>query len=287
MLERVCSQAGDWQRRDGDFYQCLLRDVTAAVPEDFRLALVDRVRVITGLPLVERVDITAQRMIPGQSIGVHSDRPLLGYEIARLVVQLTRQWQPADGGVLELFDQPAGPPVYSVNPGYNEAFGFILHEDSHHAVTEVTRQRSTVVFNFWHAANTPELARAIQSLFVDIHFSALPVALNPVASAAESSLPEDLTFRASMAALALLRWGYDEEAIITGYRHSTGMLTDDILGPEVSAAVRLADWVARLYQDPFDLRRWETLQNELGKQRAHTRLLPIWNLCLPGMYGQR
>ena len=41
-----------------------------------------RMREITGLPLVNRVLVTAQRMLPGQVIGIHSDRPLLGYELA-------------------------------------------------------------------------------------------------------------------------------------------------------------------------------------------------------------
>ena len=31
--------------------------------------------------------VTAQTMAPGQRIGVHTDRPLAGWEIARLVVQ--------------------------------------------------------------------------------------------------------------------------------------------------------------------------------------------------------
>ena len=41
-----------------------------------------RMREITGLPLMNRVLVTAQRMLPGQVVGIHSDRPLLGYELA-------------------------------------------------------------------------------------------------------------------------------------------------------------------------------------------------------------
>ena len=54
-------------------------------PQRFMTEILARMREITGLPLVERFMVTAQRMLPGQVIGIHSDRPLLGYEIARLV----------------------------------------------------------------------------------------------------------------------------------------------------------------------------------------------------------
>jgi hypothetical protein len=281
VLERAFSQDGGWQHRDEAFYRCSLRDITGDVPAAFLAEVIDRMREITGLPLVDRVIVTAQRMMPGHIIGVHSDRPLLGYEIARLVVQLNPQWQPGHGGVLELFAQPESAAVFSLNPGYNEAFGFLLHADSHHGVTEVTRPRRTVVFNFWHAANTPELAAHVQALFANLHFSELPSALDPIASAAESSLPEDTTFRAGTAAVALHRWGYGDTTVVTGYLYSAGLSTHDDIDEETHAAILLADWVARLYRDSFDLARWETLQSELEGRRMFARLMPTWRLCLP------
>jgi hypothetical protein len=238
-------------------------------------------REITGLPLVNRVVVTAQRMLPGQVIGIHSDRPLLGYEIARLVVQFNKQWQAEHGGVLELFSSPEGEAVFRINPEYNKAFGFLLHVDSYHGVTEVTQPRQTVVFNFWHAANTPELAAHIQTLFANVHFSELPAALNPVASAAELSLPEDTTFRAGTAAVALHRWGYDEPTIVTGYQHSAGLSICDTNDAETYAAVLLADWVACLYRDSFELTRWKILRRELEGIEIFPRLMPTWQLCLP------
>jgi hypothetical protein len=238
-------------------------------------------REITGLPLVNRILITAQRMMPGQIIGVHSDRPLLGYESVRLVVQLNRQWQPDHGGVLELFASPDGEAVFRVSPRYNEAFGFVLHVDSHHGVTEVTQPRQSVVFNFWHAANTPELAAHVQALFANMHFSELPAALNPVASSAESSLPEDTTFRAGTAAMGLHRWGYDDATVVAGYLHSAGLSTSDAGDAERHAAILLADWIARLHRDSFDLTRWEILRSELEDIEMFPRLVSTWRLCLP------
>lgn len=280
-LERLFLQDAEWQHWDGAFYRCSLRDVTEHIPAAFQTEVLGRMREITGLPLTNRVVVTAQRMLPGQVIGIHSDRPLVGYEITRLVVQLNKQWHAEHGGVLELFASPESSAVFRANPEYNKAFGFLLHGGSYHGVTEVTQSRQTVVFNFWHAANTPELAAHLQALFANMHFSELPTGLNPIAAAAELSLPEDTTFRAGMAAIALHRWGYDEITVITGYQHSAGLSLCDTNDAETYAAVLLADWVAYLYRDSFDLARWKILQRELEGIEVFKRLMSTWQLCLP------
>ncbi|RIZ64749.1 MAG: 2OG-Fe(II) oxygenase [Methylococcales bacterium] len=238
-------------------------------------------REITRLPLVNRMLVTAQRMLPGQVIGIHSDRPLLGYEIFRLVVQLNKQWQTEHGGVLQLYSSPESEVMFSVNPDYNKAFGFILNVDSYHGVTEVTQPRQTVVFNFWHAANTPELAAHVQALFDNVKFSQLPTALDPIASTAEISLPEEITLHAGTAAIALHRWGYDQSTIITGYLHSAGISICDSNDAETYAAVLVADWVAYLHRNSFNMARWEILHRQLKGIEIFTRLKPTWQLCLP------
>ncbi len=280
-LDQLFSHDIEWQQRDGEFYRCSMCDVTEIIPGLFKAEILARMREITGLPLDYRVLVTAQRMLPGQVIGLHSDRPFLGYEIARLVVQLNKQWQAEHGGVLELFSSSEGEAVFSVNPEYNKAVGFLLHADSYHAVTEVTQPRLTVVFNFWHMANTPELAAHIEALFANLHFSEFPAALNPVASAAESSLSEEVTFLAGTAAIALHRWGYDAATVVIGYQHSAGLAPCDTSDAETYAAVLLADWVAYLYRDSFDLVRWNNLQSALAGIEMKPRLMPTWQLCLP------
>lgn len=280
-LEQLFSPDSEWQHRDGAFYRCSLRDVTAEIPATFHAELLARMREITGLPLIKRFMVTAQRMLPGHVIGIHSDRPLLGYEIARLVVQLNKHWQTEHGGLLELFASPEGEAVFSMNPEYNKAFGFLLHAESYHGVTEVTQPRQTVVFNFWHEANTPELEAHIQSLFANLHFAELPAALDPIASDAESSLPEEVTFIAGTAAIALHRWGYDAATVVAGYQHSAGLVICDTSDAETYAAVLLADWVAYLYRDSFDLARWEILRGELEGVEMFPRLMAAWRLCVP------
>jgi hypothetical protein len=281
VLDSLFSEDNAWQHRDGAFYRCSLCDVTAAIPATFQSEILARMREITGLPLVNRILVTAQRMLPGHVIGIHSDRPFLGYEIARLVVQLNKDWQVEHGGVLELFASPEGEAVFSMNPEYNKAFGFLLHAESYHGVTEVTQPRQTVVFNFWHEANTPELEAYIQSLFANLHFAELPAALDPIASDAESSLPEEVTFIAGTAAIALHRWGYDAATVVAGYQHSAGLVICDTSDAETYAAVLLADWVAYLYRDSFDLARWEILRGELEGVEMFPRLMAAWRLCVP------
>ena len=281
-LEQLFVQDREWQHRDGEFYRCSLCDVTAAIPATFHTEVLARMREITGLSLVNRFLVTAQRMLPGHVIGIHSDRPFLGYEIARLVVQLNKDWQTEHGGVLELFASPEGEAVFRVNPEHNKAFGFLLHPESYHGVTEVTQPRQSVVFNFWHVANTPELEAHVQALFANLHFSKLPAALNPIAADAESRLPEEVTYRAGTAAVALHRWGYDAATVVTGYQHSAGLDGGDSHNAETYAAVRLADWVAYLYRDSFDLARWEILRRELDGMEMFPRLIPTWQLCLSG-----
>jgi hypothetical protein len=281
VLERLFSDQADWQHRDGDFYKCFLRECTQEIPRKLLCELTSRMREITGLPLTDDVQVTAQRVMPGQSIGVHSDRPLLGYEFARLVIHLNAGWQPGHGGLLELFERPDTAPAEQLGPRHNVAFGFTLHTNSHHGVTEVTRVRRSVVFNFWHAANSPDLDRAVGALLHNLHFDELPTALDAVMSAAESELPEDTTHRAGVAALALLRWGYPIPIVQAGYAFSTGLAGISGMADEVQSAIRLADWVARLYRDAFELAEWIKLRNALKSVGPFERLQPIWTLCLP------
>jgi hypothetical protein len=118
-------------------------------------------------------------------------------------------------------------------------------------------------------------------LFTDVHFSQLPSALDAVVEAAETTLPEEVTFRAGLAALALHRWGFDTATILEGYRHGAALPLESVLSKEGRAAIRLADWVARLHQDPFDLTRWKAESDELANVCAFPRLMPIGGLCFP------
>lgn len=281
MFEELFSDCKRWQQREGGFYQCRLREVTEEIPADFLSEIIERMRKVTELPLIDKCVVTAQQMMPGHIIGIHSDRPLVGYEIARLVVQFNKEWQLEDGGVLKLFLSPDEKAVFDVYPRYNEAFGFVLHEKSYHAVTRVNKLRQTIVFNFWHAANTPELENYVKTLFSNIHFSELPASLNCDAVFAESTLPEEITLLAGTAAVALHRWGLNEATVADGYRYSAGLKTFDNATTEAQSSILLADWLARMYRNNFDLELWKTLKRKLKNADFSQNLNPIWELCFP------
>ena len=280
-FEGLFVEKHDWQHRDGAFYKCSLRDATHEIPQTLLRDVARRMREITGQPLTDAVQVTAQQVEPGQSIGVHSDRPLLGYEFVRLVLQLNADWRPEHGGVLELHASPDEPAIVRLEPIYDAAFGFVLNEDSHHSVTEVSRTRRSLVFNFWHMANSPELRDVVHQLFADACFSEMPSALDPVATWAETRLPEETTFHANLAALALFRLGYGEVTVVAAYRHGARLPIERALSVEEQAAIRLADWVARLYQQPFDVTQWKRLCGELRGIEPFARLEPIWRRCVP------
>jgi hypothetical protein len=280
-FDALFSSSASWQQRDGAFYKCFLREVTDEIPAAWLTELVARMRAITGLPLMEKVQVTAQRVEPGQVIGVHSDQPLVGYELVRLVLQLNDSWCPEDGGLLELYESTDRPPAIGIEPRRDVAFGFVLHEGSLHGVTEVTRPRRSMVFNFWHAANSPELGEAVERTFGDMHVGLLPSDLDAVMEEAEATLPEEVSFRASLAAWALLHWGYESEIVVAGYRHSAGLPSTGVLRGEERSAILLADWVARLHEEPFDLVRWEVLKDEIGEAKPFPCLSPMGRLCFP------
>ena len=261
-----------WQHRDEAFYQCFLRDATAEVAPTFKGAVVQKMREVTGLPLTDHVHLTAQRMDQGQSVGVHSDQPLLGYEIARLVVQLNPDWTSEKGGILELMAQQDGPAVHQIEPRMNHGFGFILHPHSFHAVTRVTATRRSVVFNFWHPANSPELARAVEDWMYGLDFGALPSSLESVAMEAESRWPEEATYTASLAAWVLHKWGFSSETVVTGYRVSLGSSVLEGLNEEECVAIELACWVAALRHGHFSLTGWTALRQRIPVGFSSVRL---------------
>jgi len=270
-----------WQERDAAFYQCFLAEVTTRLPEALLARIRDRVAVVTGLPLTEQMVVTAQRMEPGQHIGVHSDQPLMGYELARLVVQLNRNWKAEYGGAFQLFDSANGAPTRQLESGFNRYACFCLHPESYHAVSEVTHERRSVVFNFWHAANSPALARELTARLGNVRFSDLPVALAAQRDEAEASLAEEVTYRASLVACLLHHWGFGEETLVNGYSRSIGRTPLRVLRPDEAASWQLADWLAFLYREHFDLARWRALHERLSGVTPSPRLQKLWELALP------
>ena len=100
--------------------------------------------------LAERVDVTAHKLVAGQTIRIHNDyRP--GGESHRLLLQLNRGWEPGYGGYLMFFGGPEPETVGKVvEPIHGSAQAFAISPRSYHAVSTVHQgERFTVVYSFY------------------------------------------------------------------------------------------------------------------------------------------
>jgi hypothetical protein len=237
---------------------------------------------LTGIPLSDRVEATAQRMGSGDGATVHSDRPLVGFEVARLVVQLNRDPTVADGGLFLVHGDAEAQTVHLERlPDWNSAVGFVMRPGSWHSVTPVVRERRTVVFNFWHPANDQPVVEWVAQAFAGMSFADLPTALDAHTAEAEARWPEDDTLRASTVAWVLHRWGYPPALLVDAYGASLAgeLQTPD---PEWIAAFRLATWVVRLRLEDFDVDGWALLKRAVPNVRW-PRLVEVARVCLPSI----
>lgn len=103
-----------------------------------------------GRSLSDRVDVTAHKLIPKQTIRIHNDY-LSGGESYRLLLQLNRGWDPEDGGYLMFFHGPEPEMVSNViEPINGSVQAFAISPRSYHAVSTVhAEERFTIVYSFY------------------------------------------------------------------------------------------------------------------------------------------
>jgi hypothetical protein len=150
-------QNDNWRLRTTSFYEQYERVFSLRRPCDGIEALWDgqvlgqiRNRVASAFdsPLSSRISISAHKLVPGQHIGIHTDRT--DSETHRLVVQLSRGRSEDSGGNFVVLSGPSANNVERVfNQRPNAAIGFALGEDSYHAVTQVkSGTRFTIIYSF-------------------------------------------------------------------------------------------------------------------------------------------
>jgi Rps23 Pro-64 3,4-dihydroxylase Tpa1-like proline 4-hydroxylase len=118
--------------------------------EDVLRELRQSVGALLGASLKPPIEITAHKLNRSQRIRIHNDSRPNG-ETHRLLVQLNRGWDEANGGLLMLF---RGPQVETLDdfiaPTTRSAFGFEISPRSYHAVSQVHQgDRYTLVFSFY------------------------------------------------------------------------------------------------------------------------------------------
>jgi Rps23 Pro-64 3,4-dihydroxylase Tpa1-like proline 4-hydroxylase len=147
-----------WRLRIASFYEQYEFSLLADRPPAAAVALtsIETVADIASLfadrfqvPNLALVDITAHRLVAGQTIRLHNDY-IGDAETHRMLVQLNRGWDVSNGGLLMLFgSQRAEDVCAAIIPRHGSAFAFAISPQSFHAVsTIVSGDRFTLVYTF-------------------------------------------------------------------------------------------------------------------------------------------
>lgn len=100
--------------------------------------------------LLDRVEVVAHKLVPGQRIAIHNDY-IPGLESHRLTLQLNRGLTDSDGGFFMLFNSSDAADVHRVlRPCNNTALAFEISSASNHAVSLLHGgTRFTLVYSFY------------------------------------------------------------------------------------------------------------------------------------------
>lgn len=95
------------------------------------------------------IEVTAHKLLPGQTIRIHNDY-LDGEESHRLLIQLNRGWSDSQGGLLMLFGSSHVDDVRRIiRPIHGSAMAFTISPKSFHAVSTIQHgERYTLVYSF-------------------------------------------------------------------------------------------------------------------------------------------
>lgn len=147
-----------WTLRIADFYeQWELHLERATLPETLSELLdpefVDKLKLRFLDPIIaadlELVEVTAHKLLAGQTIRIHNDY-IEDAESHRILIQLNRGWRDEQGGLLMLFGTcNSGDVQRVIRPLHRSAFGFSISDRSFHAVSTIAEgERYTLVYSF-------------------------------------------------------------------------------------------------------------------------------------------
>ena len=147
-----------WSLRVASFYeQWELHLAPGVLPRELSpLLSTDTVRYLRSLMFasltsdrLRLTEVTAHKLLPGQTIRAHNDY-LDGGESHRLLLQLNRGWDDAQGGLLMLFASASPEDVRRIlRPVHGSAIAFPISPQSFHAVSTIQRgERYTLVYSF-------------------------------------------------------------------------------------------------------------------------------------------
>jgi hypothetical protein len=164
----LCAAALDWMEHDAPWKLCIanfyeqweLHLEPYTLPSELKplctQPIIDQLVAKMIAPLkpgrIELSEVTAHKLLVGQTIRVHNDF-LDGQETYRLLVQLNRGWHDEQGGMLMLFSTASPDDVRRIiRPLHGSALAFAITPQSFHAVSTVhSGERFTLVYSFREA----------------------------------------------------------------------------------------------------------------------------------------
>ncbi|MEN0065910.1 MAG: hypothetical protein AAGA48_27465 [Myxococcota bacterium] len=240
----------DWVRHDQNFYRCFIAEADDALPDSIQTGLRDAVGAALGLPLAATVRITVQRMTTGDGADRHTDRPLVGYEAARFILQLDTP----RGGCFRLLEAEGQGRAWLQRPAVrNQALAFELCTDADHDVTPCVDARRTLVVHFWHRANPPHARDLVHQWLAPMSFASLPSVLDPLIAEADANFDDRVTGVAGRVAWLIGQWGGTPADVSEAFIR---VLKGALAGTEAEARAR---FIVELALDSFDRSTFEAL----------------------------
>jgi 2OG-Fe(II) oxygenase superfamily len=180
--------------------------------------------------LDENCSVNVNKLVEGQSIGLHNDAPRIGFCSHRFVVNLNKNYEDAVGGHFYVLNANGGQPKVEeiIRPIINTGFAFESSTESYHAIGKVKEgQRLSLVFNFWHQGNKQilkeELGTKLNSL-KEIEINNPSVLLSQCLAESQALGIQNIGYHnsnlltyATDTYTILKQWNLDEEICIIGF----------------------------------------------------------------------
>ena len=118
-----------------------------------------------NISLAYHVEITAHKLIKGQSIRIHNDY-IHSRETHRLIININPGWKDEHGGLFVICESPEPEDISKIiRPLDNSAIGFTISKQSNHAVSKVHGpDRYSLVYSFQEKLVENERRRSSQVL---------------------------------------------------------------------------------------------------------------------------
>jgi hypothetical protein len=170
-IEKYISQSISWKLHTENFYEQYEYKMNFKNKEEkiffsYAYQFKKLIEQEFAVSLSDEIEIVAHRLVKDQHIAIHNDSPILGRETHRLVVNLNNNYKDTDGGHFYICRERNSESIENIlRPISNSGFAFEACKNSFHAVGKVlNNERLSIVYSFWHIANTPSIKERIKDI---------------------------------------------------------------------------------------------------------------------------